>query len=251
MAAEFRRKGVNVLLGPVVGPAWRVVRGGRNWEGFSVDPYLSGLLVSESVQGIQAQGVQASVKVGTSRGPTWASLSDCLASTLSPMSKRPIAGPRPRVRMRPYPPTLTTRRCMSCTSGKSPPKCHRRPSPPDTTLPPRPFQDAVRAGAGNIMCSYQRINNSYGCANSKTLNGLLKTELGFQVRPSKQPEGALLVDALTCVAGIRGGRLGRPVRRRCDRSGWAGLGHAQRRQVLGPKPGRGCQEWFRARGSSG
>lgn len=29
--------------------------------------------------------------------------------------------------------------------------------------------------------SYQRINNSYGCANSKTLNGLLKTELGFQV----------------------------------------------------------------------
>jgi beta-glucosidase len=31
------------------------------------------------------------------------------------------------------------------------------------------------------MCSYQRINNSYGCANSKTLNGLLKTELGFQV----------------------------------------------------------------------
>jgi beta-glucosidase len=30
------------------------------------------------------------------------------------------------------------------------------------------------------MCSYQRVNNSYGCANSKTLNGLLKTELGFQ-----------------------------------------------------------------------
>lgn len=46
----------------------------------------------------------------------------------------------------------------------------------------RPFQDAVKAGTGNIMCSYQRINNSYGCANSKTLNGLLKTELGFQVR---------------------------------------------------------------------
>lgn len=30
------------------------------------------------------------------------------------------------------------------------------------------------------MCSYNRVNNSYGCANSKTLNGLLKTELGFQ-----------------------------------------------------------------------
>ena len=31
------------------------------------------------------------------------------------------------------------------------------------------------------MCSYERVNNSYGCQNSKTLNGLLKTELGFQV----------------------------------------------------------------------
>jgi beta-glucosidase len=30
------------------------------------------------------------------------------------------------------------------------------------------------------MCSYNRVNNSYGCANSKTQNGLLKTELGFQ-----------------------------------------------------------------------
>jgi beta-glucosidase len=43
-----------------------------------------------------------------------------------------------------------------------------------------PFADAVHAGAGNIMCSYNRINNSYACQNSKTLNGILKEELGFQ-----------------------------------------------------------------------
>lgn len=30
------------------------------------------------------------------------------------------------------------------------------------------------------MCSYNRINSSYACQNSKTLNGLLKGELGFQ-----------------------------------------------------------------------
>lgn len=30
------------------------------------------------------------------------------------------------------------------------------------------------------MCSYQRVNNSYACQNSKVMNGLLKTELGFQ-----------------------------------------------------------------------
>lgn len=42
-----------------------------------------------------------------------------------------------------------------------------------------PFVDAVHAGTVSIMCSYNRLNNSYGCQNSKTLNGLLKTELAF------------------------------------------------------------------------
>lgn len=35
MGGEARTKGVQVLLGPVVGPAGRVVQGGRNWEGRS------------------------------------------------------------------------------------------------------------------------------------------------------------------------------------------------------------------------
>lgn len=43
-----------------------------------------------------------------------------------------------------------------------------------------PFADAFYAGAGAVMCSYNRINGSYGCQNSKALNGLLKEELGFQ-----------------------------------------------------------------------
>lgn len=43
-----------------------------------------------------------------------------------------------------------------------------------------PFADAVRAGTGSIMCSYNQINNSYSCANSYSLNYLLKGELGFQ-----------------------------------------------------------------------
>lgn len=40
MGAEFQRKGVNTILGPVVGPLGRVAAGGRNWEGFTNDPYL-------------------------------------------------------------------------------------------------------------------------------------------------------------------------------------------------------------------
>ncbi|PTB47058.1 uncharacterized protein TrAFT101_003502 [Trichoderma asperellum] len=140
MGGEFKTKGVNVLLGPVVGPAWRIVRGGRNWEGFSVDPWLSGALVSQTVSGIQGQGVITSTKhyIGneqeTNRNPE-----GNISAVSSNIDDKTIH---------------------------------------EVYL--WPFQDAVRAGSGNIMCSYQRVNNSYGCSNSKTLNGLLKTELGFQ-----------------------------------------------------------------------
>lgn len=63
MADEFKKKGVNVLLGPVVGPVWRVTLSGRNWEGFAADPYLSGSLAAQSVIGSQGQGVITSTKV--------------------------------------------------------------------------------------------------------------------------------------------------------------------------------------------
>ena len=43
-----------------------------------------------------------------------------------------------------------------------------------------PFADAVRAGTGSIMCSYNQVNNSYACQNSYMLNHILKGELGFQ-----------------------------------------------------------------------
>ena len=43
-----------------------------------------------------------------------------------------------------------------------------------------PFADAVHSGAGSVMCSYNRVDNSYACQNSKLMNGILKTELGFE-----------------------------------------------------------------------
>jgi beta-glucosidase len=43
-----------------------------------------------------------------------------------------------------------------------------------------PFANAVKAGVASVMCSYNRINGTYACENSKSLNGLLKEELGFQ-----------------------------------------------------------------------
>ncbi|KAL2262934.1 hypothetical protein VTK26DRAFT_8924 [Humicola hyalothermophila] len=140
MGGEFRTKGVNVLLGPVIGPAGRVPLSGRNWEGFSSDPYLSGALVHETISAVQAVGVITS-------------------------TKHYIANEQETNR-------IPSGDVQSVSSNIDDRTMH------EVYL--WPFQDAVHAGSGNIMCSYNRLNNSYGCANSKALNGLLKSELGFQ-----------------------------------------------------------------------
>ncbi|KIM83540.1 glycoside hydrolase family 3 protein [Piloderma croceum F 1598] len=61
MGAEFRGKGVNVALGPMMNLA-RDVAAGRNWEGGGADPFLSGVHASQNIQGIQSQGVIACAK---------------------------------------------------------------------------------------------------------------------------------------------------------------------------------------------
>lgn len=67
MGQEFRLKGVQILLGPVVGPIGRVATGGRNWEGLGSDPYLAGALGAETILGTQSRGVSVSTKVSV----TW------------------------------------------------------------------------------------------------------------------------------------------------------------------------------------
>ncbi|ORX38353.1 beta-glucosidase [Kockovaella imperatae] len=140
MGGEYQKKGVNMMLGPVVGPIGRVVQGGRVWEGFGTDPYLSGQLTYETVLGVQSTGVGTSTKhfIGNEQEDNRNPEGD-IASVSSNIDDKTM---------------------------------HE--------LYLWPFVDAVRAGTTNIMCSYQRLNNSYGCQNSKTLNGLLKTELAFQ-----------------------------------------------------------------------
>lgn len=54
---------VNIALGPNAGPLGRSPLGGRNWEGFSVDPYLSGQLNAETIIGCQDAGTIANLKV--------------------------------------------------------------------------------------------------------------------------------------------------------------------------------------------
>lgn len=59
---ETKALGINVILGPVAGPLGQFAQGGRNWEGFSSDPYLSGVATEQTVAGIQEGGAQSCVK---------------------------------------------------------------------------------------------------------------------------------------------------------------------------------------------
>ncbi|KAH6855713.1 glycoside hydrolase superfamily [Chaetomium sp. MPI-CAGE-AT-0009] len=149
MGGEAKLKGVNVLLGPFIGPIGRVVEGGRNWEGFSVDPYLTGQLVYETVTGTQGAGVITS-------------------------TKHLIAQEQETHRL--YNPTGNPNNTVFVAEAVS-------SNLDDRTIHELylwPFADAVRAGTGNVMCSFNRLNNTYACHNSKSQNGLLKGELGFQ-----------------------------------------------------------------------
>ncbi len=61
VAEEAKSKGVQVVLGPTIN-IQRTPIGGRNFECYSEDPYLSGMLASAFTDGVQAAGVGACVK---------------------------------------------------------------------------------------------------------------------------------------------------------------------------------------------
>lgn len=62
LGLEHRLKGVNVMLGPSMGPLGRMPAGGRNWEGFGPDPVLAGVSAAQTIKGIQDEGVMATAK---------------------------------------------------------------------------------------------------------------------------------------------------------------------------------------------
>ncbi|KAA8568708.1 hypothetical protein EYC84_007708 [Monilinia fructicola] len=147
MAQEHKAKGVTVQLGPVAGPLGRAPQGGRNWEGFSPDPVLTGVGIAETIKGIQDAGIIA-------------------------CAKHFIGNEQEHFRQAPEAVGFGYNITESISSNIDDVTMH------ETYL--WPFADAVRAGVGSIMCSYNQVNNSYACQNSKMLNNLLKGELGFQ-----------------------------------------------------------------------
>jgi beta-glucosidase len=147
MGSEQREKGVDVLLGPAAGPIGRAPTGGRTWEGFTVDPYMLGKALADTVVGIQDAGVIA-------------------------CAKHYIGNEQEHFRQAPEAQGYGYDIDESLSSNIDDKTLHEFYN--------WPFADAVKAGVGSIMCSYTQINNSYGCQNSKMLNGILKDEMGFQ-----------------------------------------------------------------------
>ncbi|KAL6870204.1 hypothetical protein ACO1O0_001542 [Amphichorda felina] len=139
---EARGKGVNVILGPSVGPLGRMPAGGRNWEGFGADPYLQGIACAETIRGIQDQHVMATIKHFIANEQehfrqSWEwGLPNAMSSNVDDRTLHEIYA--------------------------------------------WPFANAIKAGVASVMCSYNQVNNSYACGNSKLLNGILKDEMGFQ-----------------------------------------------------------------------
>ncbi|ODA76908.1 hypothetical protein RJ55_07424 [Drechmeria coniospora] len=143
MGDEARGKGIDVLLAPVSGPIGRAPEGGRNAEGFGSDPCLQGQALAGTTRGIQEAGVVA-------------------------CAKHFIANEQEHFRQAGENNKLTE----ALSSNVDDKTMHE--------LYAWPFADAVKAGLGSIMCSYNQVNNSYACQNSKLINGILKAEMGFQ-----------------------------------------------------------------------
>ncbi|KAK7528475.1 beta-glucosidase 1 precursor [Phyllosticta citriasiana] len=139
---EAHLKGVNVLLAPAMGPFGRLPAGGRNWEGFGSDPVLQGTGAMWTIKGIQDAGVIATAKhyVGNEQEHFRQSFEWGTPNAISS--------------------NIDDRTLHEIYAW--------------------PFADSVRAGVGSVMCSYNQVNNSYACQNSRLLNGILKDELGFQ-----------------------------------------------------------------------
>lgn len=137
---EFRGKGVNIYLGPTIGPLGRKPRGGRNWESFGADPVLQAVGGALTVQGVQSQGVIATVKhlIGYEQ-EMYRMYNVIMPGYSSNIDDRTL---------------------------------HE--------LYLWPFAESVRAGAGSIMAAYNGVNGSACSQNSYLLNNLLKDELGFQ-----------------------------------------------------------------------
>lgn len=163
MGHEFSLVGAHIPMAIVAGPMGRSVFDGRTWEGFGVDPYMSGVATGLSVEAFQKNGVSGMIKHYF--GSTFAFSS----------SSRDLADDWRRTGEQEY-------LRIGVAGGYF-------PSNKDTTINSViddatvheaylwPFAEGVRAGAGHIMSSYNKVNGTLASESRHALIDLLKVEL--------------------------------------------------------------------------
>ena len=149
IADEARKKGNHVVFAPGVNIG-RTPLNGRTFEYYGEDPYLAGQMGLGFIRGIQGQGVIANVKhyaVNNQEGEGYAVPGSPLGAG--------VEGNRLFVN------AVVAERALR-----------------EIYLPA--FETAVKdAHVGTVMCSYNRVNGTYGCENEHLLVDILKGEWGF------------------------------------------------------------------------
>jgi beta-glucosidase len=141
-----RHRGFDADYGPTMN-IMRTPLGGRTFEAYGEDPYLSGQMAIGWVKGLQSEGVMADPKhfvANDQEGQVGVSPST------GAIGGRFIVNAVVRERA-----------------------LHE--------IYLRPFQAAVQQGhAASVMCSYNQINGVYSCADKATLTDVLRKEWGFK-----------------------------------------------------------------------
>ena len=169
--AEHKAKGNNAAYAPVVGPLGRAPEGGRIWESYSPDPYLSGVAFGQSVAGMQAGGTIAIGKHFVlyeqehfRQVDEWNDYGNLTFNITEPYSSN----------------------CDDRTLHE---------------LYLWPWYDGVYNGLAGVMCSYNLVNNTQACQNTHLLNDILKGEMGFQGFVVSD-DGSQKSGVLTAIAGM-------------------------------------------------
>jgi len=157
VAAEARRKGMDLLFGPNV-DVMRTPLSGRAFETMGEDPYLITQLGTNWVSGVQSQGVIATAKHFAANnqegyGGTDADLA-LPGNVAVPLGSLAHEGSRFTVNAR-----VGERALREIYMA--------------------PYEPIVKK-AGAVMCSYNRLNGDYACENRRLLQGYLRKQFGFQ-----------------------------------------------------------------------
>lgn len=133
MGREGRAIDQDVLYAPMINLV-TVPTAGRNFETLGEDAFLMGELVAEEVQGIQGEGLIATIKHFAMNDFENARMQTSVA--IDEQTLRELELPA--------------------------------------------FEKAVRAGAGAVMCAYNRLNDVYSCSNDLLLQQILRGQFGFK-----------------------------------------------------------------------